>query len=873
MLVRRPARPVSHIALTASLALSACASDDGGTAVFGSAEQAHSSHDRGDDRRERAHGHHDRDRHRPHRHHHHQPPGHDHDCDDPDEPEPPVDPVVFTPASAAARSGRYASVAVRTGPLGSESQYDATVVAEFSGVVPENETKWGPLQPVDARHWEFAPADAIVAFAKENELSIKGHTLIWHSQLPPFIDADTRPRRLNEYAENHIERTVKRYQRDLFAWDVVNEAIADDGSGLRPTVFSEAFGERYIDRAFRLARAADRDASLFYNDYGIENAGPKSDAVYALATRLVARGVPIDGVGFQAHIDARFAPSFDELVQNFERIGELGLSVNVSELDVRIAALGGTAAYRRAVQKRIYQRVAAACLASDACEGITTWGFTDRYSWIDGTFGADDPLLFDDAYQKKPAYYGYVDGFLDVPLDDTSLEPNLIGNSSLEAGLDGWSPLGAATLATAIDAAHTGLRSVRASNRADTWQGPQHEITTLVEAGRSYDVSVFARIAGVASASTSLTAQITCAGAATQFVPIASAVATDSGWVELAGALVLPECELQTVAVYVEGPAAGIDILVDDLALREQPLPNIIANGDFEAGTASWFAFGPATLATSSDAHSGTTAAIASNRSADWNGIATNLTSLVVPTATYRASAWLKVSGAATSPIRLTAAARCAGGATQFIPVAAGTGTDSAWTEIGGSLQIPDCTLEDVTLYAEGPAAGVDLLLDDVRVWQSNGGLGASVIANGGFESDTNGWFGFGAVTVAPSSARARTGTQSALVSGRTASWNGLATSVLGLVTPGRSYRATGFAQVGGAASVPVNFTLQSACDGGAATFTPIASATASDTSWVTLEGTLVVPDCNLTTAIFYIEGAPASVDIYLDDVSLRELP
>jgi endo-1,4-beta-xylanase len=873
MLARRPARPVSHIALTASLALSACASDDAGTAVFGSAAQAHSGHDRSDDRSDRAHGGpHARDRHRPHRHHHHQPPHHDDDCAEPQEPEPPPEPLVFTPASAAARSGRYASVAVRTGPLGSEPQYDATISAEFSGVVPENEMKWGPLQPVTARRWEFAPADSIVAFARANELSIKGHTLIWHSQLPPFIDADTRPRRLSEYAEHHIDRTVTRYRRDLFAWDVVNEAIADDGGGLRPTVFSDAFGERYIDRAFHLARQADRDARLFYNDYGIENAGAKSDAVYALATRLVQRNVPIDGVGFQAHIDARFAPSFVELVQNFERLGALGLSVNVSELDVRIAGLGGTAAYRRALQKRIYQRVAAACLASDACEGVTTWGFTDRYSWIDGTFGADDPLLFDDAYQKKPAYYGYVDGFLGVPLDDASLEPNLIGNSSLEAGLDGWSPLGAATLASAVDAAHTGLRSVRTSNRAETWQGPAHDITALAEAARSYDVSVFARVAGAASASTSLTAQVTCAGEATRFLPIAGALATDSGWVELAGELSLPACDLQTVAVYVEGPAPGIELLVDDLALREQPLPNLLANPDFEAGTADWFAFGPATLAATSDAHGGAAAVIASDRSADWNGIATNLTSLVVPSATYRASAWLKVNGAATSPIRLTAAVRCAGGATQFIPVAAGTGTDSAWTEIGGSLPIPDCTLEEVTLYAEGPAAGVDLLLDDARVWQSSGGLGASVIANGGFESDTAGWFGFGAVTVAPSGARARSGAQSALVSGRTESWNGLATSLLGLVTPGRSYRASGFAQVS-AASAPVNLTLQSACDGGAATFTSIAGATAGDTSWTALEGTLAVPDCNLTTAIFYIEGAPAGVDIYLDDVSLRELP
>jgi len=135
-------------------------------------------------------------------------------------------------------------------------------------------------------------------------------------------------------------------------------------------------------------------------------------------TRLLERHVPIDGIGIQGHFDARFVPGIDELVANFQRFADLGLTVNISELDVRVAPLGGSRAYRLAVQKQIYQRVAAACAQVEACEGITTWGFTDAHSWVDATFGADDPLLFDDQYQKKPAYFGYVDGFLGVPLDD-----------------------------------------------------------------------------------------------------------------------------------------------------------------------------------------------------------------------------------------------------------------------------------------------------------------------------------------------------------------------------------------------------------------------------------------------------------------------
>ncbi len=869
MFARRRLRLISHATLLTSFALLGCSSPTEETPLLGSTGQALKQSQEDD---KGAKGKHDDTR--GHQHHgrgHGHGHGQGHDCDDPTAP--PPDPVVFTPASAAARSGRLAGVAVASGPLASEPIYGATIAAQFSDIVPENDTKWGPLQPVDAEHWNFAPADAIVDFAEANEMRVKGHTLIWHSQAPAFVNADASPRQLRRYAKRHIHETVRHFRHDMFAWDVVNEAIADDGSGLRATVFADAFGEQYIDRAFHRANQADRNAELYYNDYGTENINPKSDAVYALMTRLLDRGVPVDGVGFQGHFDARFAPTFDQMVENFERFGDLGLSVNVSELDVRIARVAGSTAHKLAVQKRIYQRVSAACLATAACEGITTWGFTDKYSWIDSTFGADDPLLFDDNYQKKPAYYGFVDGFLGVPLDDPSLQPNLIGNSSLETGLDGWSVQGAGALATSVDRAHTGLRGAIHSGRTATWNGPRHDVTRLAQRGRAYDMSVFASLSGAPLVNTAFTAQITCTGQASTFQRIGAADLTDTAFGQLAGVMTLPDCELQSVAVYVEGPAPGVSILVDDLAMRERPLPNLVTNGTFETGTAGWFGWGPSVLGTTTDAHSGDLAATASGRTASWNGIATNLTTRVAPTATYRASAWLKVRNAATSPIVLTAAVRCAGQATQFVRVAAGTGNSSTWTELSGSVAAPNCTMEEFTLYAEGPAAGVDILLDDVSFNQTTAGLGANVLANGTFETGTGNWFGFGSVTVSAATDKARSGVRSGKVSGRTATWNGLATDIRTRVTPGRSYRANAFTQVSVPSAAGVRLTLQSACNGAPATFTNIATVTANNATWTELNGTIAIPNCNLTTAVFYIENAPTGVDIYLDDVSLREVP
>ncbi|HKO94962.1 MAG TPA: endo-1,4-beta-xylanase, partial [Polyangiaceae bacterium] len=780
-------------------------------------------------------------------------------------------PAVFTPKTAAAVTGRSVGTAVRSGALAAEPIYAQTLIENFGDVTPENEMKWGVLQPTDRNTWDFTNADAIVAFAASNGLRVKGHTLAWHSQLPPFITPALPPGQINSALTRHINQTVPRYASQLFAWDAVNEAIADDGSGLRDSILSQKLGADWITHSFTLANAKDHDAQLFYNDYGIETVGAKSNAVYDLLAGLLAADVPVDGVGIQGHLDARFAPSVEALVQNFDRFGALGLSVNISELDVQVARVGGNRARRLAVQKQVYQRVAAACVQSAACSGITTWGFTDAHSWIDSTFGADDPLLFDEQYQKKPAYFGYIDGFVGVPLDAPGLEPNLIGNSSFEGGLDGWSVLGSGTLATGTEDAHTGYRSAFVSGRTATWNGPLRDILSLTRSAHTYDVSVWTKLEGAASATTNLTAQVACTGQPTQFIPLAQATASDSGWVELAGELSLPNCALATVAVYVEGPAPEVDISVDDLALREQPLPNLIANGDFESGTSGWFGFGSAVVGVTSDAFSGNQAAIATNRTAEFNGPATNVTSVVQAEGVYQATAFAKLAGATSGPLALTAQVTCQGGPTNFVRVASATGSDSAWSELSGSFTLPNCTLANVTLYVEGPPAGVNVLLDDVSLSQLESSQGPNIIANAGFETGTGGWFPFGAVTISATTARAHSGLQSAFVTNRTATFNGIATSLLGLATPGRTYGVRGFAQVGNIASAGVRFTLQAQCSGAGQTFTTAASATATNGTWVELTGALTVPNCTLTTANLYLEGPAAGIDLYLDDVSVRE--
>src|SRR5262245_54450001 len=166
--------------------------------------------------------------------------------------------------------------------------------------------KWGPVHPAEDR-WDFEPADRLVAFAEAHGMAVHGHALVWHRQLPPWLDPGMTPRRMAGVLAGHIETLVGRYRGRVTAWDVLNEALADAG-GLRRTASLREVGPGYIAQAFRLAHAADPDARLYYNDYGAEGGGVKADAVHALVLRLLDEGVPIHGVGLEMHLRATHPP-------------------------------------------------------------------------------------------------------------------------------------------------------------------------------------------------------------------------------------------------------------------------------------------------------------------------------------------------------------------------------------------------------------------------------------------------------------------------------------------------------------------------------------------------------------------------------------
>lgn len=293
------------------------------------------------------------------------------------------------------------------------------LASEFSVIEAENAMKFGPIHPRQGHEeasYNFEDADKIVAFALKHKLKARGHTLVWHNQNPAWLTQGTfSPEELSKTMENHILTVVRRYAGKIFAWDVVNEAFNDDGSMRssiwhdKPGIGQAGKGTAYIERALRVARMADPGAKLYYNDYGAETLGKKADAIYSMAKDFLARGVPLDGIGFQAHLilPMNNADVLASIEKNFARFAELGLDIEITELDIRLPD-GSEANFK--LQADFYRKFVALCAKQPKVRLIQTWGVTDKYSWIPRAFrGMGWALLWDDKLEKKPAYYSVME--------------------------------------------------------------------------------------------------------------------------------------------------------------------------------------------------------------------------------------------------------------------------------------------------------------------------------------------------------------------------------------------------------------------------------------------------------------------------------
>lgn len=337
-----------------------------------------------------------------------------------------------TPPPAPRRVEQGAAVRIST--MRRDARYRDTFLREFDALTPENEMKMQMLQPRRGS-FDFAAADDLVAFAKEHHKRVHGHALVWGLQVPLWLidhgitsklglplrplSLPDLPRPLNAVVgdlltaatgwtrsellgvmQNHIDTVVRHFGNDVPEWDVVNEPMAENGT-LANNVWRRFIGDDYIEQALRAARAANPTAKLFINEYAIEGPSAKLDGLVALVRDLRARNVPLDGIGLQYHTHIQGFLSEQTLATTMRRFADLGLEVQITEMDVGTSLLAGSEQQRLARQAVAYGDAARACNEVRACTRFTTWGISDGLSWLGAT---EMPLLFDAQYQPKPAY-------------------------------------------------------------------------------------------------------------------------------------------------------------------------------------------------------------------------------------------------------------------------------------------------------------------------------------------------------------------------------------------------------------------------------------------------------------------------------------
>jgi endo-1,4-beta-xylanase len=305
--------------------------------------------------------------------------------------------------------------AVRSDVLASDPAYRNAVIANCQLVVPESELKWLELRPTPAE-FRFERADAIIDFARQNAIEVRGHTLAWYGALPPWTEAIATRAEAERALTDHIETVVSRYRDVIPSWDVINEPLVDwpeNASSLRPSIWARQIGPDYLRLALETAAAASPDARLVLNEYDVEYTGPRyaarRKALIQLLRSLRDRDVPLHAVGLQAHLFAGRTIDRDGLQELLAEITALKLDVWVTELDVIDYELPGKIGERDALVAGVASRFLDAVCEVVRPKAILTWGLSDRYTWVPIYFKRRDgmpnrPLPFDAEFRPKPLF-------------------------------------------------------------------------------------------------------------------------------------------------------------------------------------------------------------------------------------------------------------------------------------------------------------------------------------------------------------------------------------------------------------------------------------------------------------------------------------
>ncbi len=289
--------------------------------------------------------------------------------------------------------------------------FDEILSSEFSFVTSDGELHWDKMRPAPDK-FNFAPLDQIVTYAQEHNMPVQGHHLVWteDDSLPKWLrNGNYTPTQLLDMMHQHISTVVGHYKGKIEEWTVVNEAFTREKHtyGLDNWWGDHLGGNGYIDNAFKWARAADPNAKLLLNDFNNETENGISNAMFDYIKAAKARGVPIDGIGMQMHLDAARPPSKEAMTKNMQRFAVLNVPVYVTEFDINSSTVKGSVAHKAQLEADIAADVVRACIESHNCVSLNVFGITDRNNVVSFTHSKRRSTLFTTDYHIKPAFYSF----------------------------------------------------------------------------------------------------------------------------------------------------------------------------------------------------------------------------------------------------------------------------------------------------------------------------------------------------------------------------------------------------------------------------------------------------------------------------------
>ena len=718
-----------------------------------------------------------------------------------------------------------------------------SLLAHFNQVTPGNAGKWGSVEAVqDQMNW--TDLDTAYNFAKSNHIPFKLHTLIWGQQQPSWIDSLPADQQLAQI-DQWMTALAARYPNiDLI--DVVNEPMHAPPSYVAALGGAGATGWDWVIKSFEMARAHFPNAELILNDYSVLTMASSTQNYLTIINLLKARGL-IDGIGEQGHFYER-APELPVISTNLNSLAATGLPIYISELDLNFADDAQQANRMRDLFSTFW--------SNPSVLGVTHWGYLQGNMWQTNAY-----LIRTDG-SLRPALTWiecYRAGRTDCLVPPYIPQPRKgdVNGINLEAedydSAHALLPAGN-MVAYASDGSWLGYNQVVFDNNWNT-------LNVAYALGSANPINLTVHLGSLGNA------------------PVATVPLAPTGdWSTMKTVSIpwAPTSGTQDVFVRFNGGGANVDKI--SFSAPSGVGPNIIADSDFEsATTGGWWSWGAGTIAnTTARAVSGTHS-LAMTARTDNSPLVQSLTSTVLPGKTYKASVWATIGGAA-STAYVTTGIQCSGGSTTYGRIG-GWGnaqnlTDGNWVEFAGDLVVPDCPLANVSIWLEGPGAGVDLYIDHVSVRQQTT---SNIIKNGTFESGTTGWYTWSGGAMSASTARAHGGTQSLLVTNR-ADNAPAATDVTSIVKPGSNYPFSLWVSINSTdgSSKSINVTQAATClDAGGNASTaynwiggPV--TVPNGTGWVQISGTVAVPNCTLQQLQFWVEGG-AGADLYVDDVQLLD--